>query len=209
MSADQHAADAPGHADAVAHHATDDHGDDHGHDDHAHGEEPLGPIDVAAWGAGVLGVAGRPGDRGLLRARDDAARPDRTEPARGLRASERTSEVRPMRHSYSPASRRPARRGPARSGSCSVPRPPAVACSCVGPQPMAAYAGDPEQVIFTGDRRGHPTLAGVPVQRDPLVPGPRPAGDRLARGERVRRRWRVVRDRRCRRPARNGSSSRT
>ena len=42
--------------DAVAHHATDDHGDDHGHDDHAHGEEPLGPIDVAAWGAGVLGI---------------------------------------------------------------------------------------------------------------------------------------------------------
>jgi hypothetical protein len=38
-------------------HATDDHGDDHGHDDHAHDEEPLGPIDLRAWGAAVLGVA--------------------------------------------------------------------------------------------------------------------------------------------------------
>lgn len=28
----------------------------HGHDDHTHDEEPLGPIDVAAWGAGALGV---------------------------------------------------------------------------------------------------------------------------------------------------------
>ena len=42
MSTDPHASDVPGHADAVAHHATDDHGDDHGHDDHAHGEEPSG-----------------------------------------------------------------------------------------------------------------------------------------------------------------------
>jgi ABC-type Zn2+ transport system substrate-binding protein/surface adhesin len=42
----------------VEHHATDDHGDDHGHDDHAHQDEgaALGPIDVYAWGAGVLGV---------------------------------------------------------------------------------------------------------------------------------------------------------
>jgi hypothetical protein len=38
-------------------HTTDDHGDDHGHDDHGHGEEPLGPIDVRAWGAAVLGLA--------------------------------------------------------------------------------------------------------------------------------------------------------
>jgi hypothetical protein len=52
----QHADDAPGHEGAVAHHATDDHGDDDGHDDHAHADEPLGPIDVAAWGAGVVGV---------------------------------------------------------------------------------------------------------------------------------------------------------
>jgi len=56
MSTDPHDEDAPGDAGAVAHHATDDHGDDHGHDDHAHGEEPLGPLDGAAWGAGVLGV---------------------------------------------------------------------------------------------------------------------------------------------------------
>ena len=56
MSTDPHATDVPGHAGAIAHHSTDDHGDDHGHDDHAHGDEPLGPIDVAAWGAGVLGV---------------------------------------------------------------------------------------------------------------------------------------------------------
>jgi hypothetical protein len=54
----QHDGDAPGHDGAVAHHATDDHGDDHGHDDHAHAdEESLGPIDGAAWGAGLLGVA--------------------------------------------------------------------------------------------------------------------------------------------------------
>ncbi|MBA2300500.1 MAG: hypothetical protein H0W22_06970 [Chloroflexi bacterium] len=56
MSDDPHLTDAPGHADAVAHHATDDHGDEHGHDDHAHGDEPLGPLDVPAWGAGILGV---------------------------------------------------------------------------------------------------------------------------------------------------------
>lgn len=56
MSTDPHADDAPGHTGAVAHHAADDHGDDHGHDDHAHGEEPLGPIDVRAWGAGLVGA---------------------------------------------------------------------------------------------------------------------------------------------------------
>ena len=53
---DTHGADAPGHTGAVAHDQTDDHGGDQGHDDHAHAELPLGPIDVAAWGAGVLGV---------------------------------------------------------------------------------------------------------------------------------------------------------
>ena len=53
MSADAHESDAPGHPGAVEHHLPDDHGDDHGHDDHAHGEEALGPIDVAAWGAGA------------------------------------------------------------------------------------------------------------------------------------------------------------
>lgn len=53
----RHDDDAPGHAGAVAHHATDDHGDDHGHDDHGHGGgEALGPVDVTAWGAGALGV---------------------------------------------------------------------------------------------------------------------------------------------------------
>jgi hypothetical protein len=61
MSEDTHATDAPGHtgtadAHAADHHAPDDHGDDHGHDDHAHTEEPLGPIDVRAWGAGLIGV---------------------------------------------------------------------------------------------------------------------------------------------------------
>lgn len=38
MNIESHATDAPGH------------------DDHAHGEEALGPIDVAAWGAAVLGL---------------------------------------------------------------------------------------------------------------------------------------------------------
>jgi hypothetical protein len=52
----QHADDVPGHAGAVDHHKTDDRGDDTEHDDHAHAEEPLGPIDVPAWGAGVVGV---------------------------------------------------------------------------------------------------------------------------------------------------------
>lgn len=37
-------------------HAADDHGSDHGHDDHGHDEEPLGPIDVEKWVAGVGGV---------------------------------------------------------------------------------------------------------------------------------------------------------
>lgn len=59
---DRHASDTPGHEDAVVHHRIDDHGADHGHDDHAHeGEahegEALGPIDPAAWGAGILGLA--------------------------------------------------------------------------------------------------------------------------------------------------------
>jgi hypothetical protein len=56
MTSDQHDGDAPGHAGAVAHHALDDHGEDHGHDDHGHEGETLGPIDGAAWGAGLLGV---------------------------------------------------------------------------------------------------------------------------------------------------------
>jgi hypothetical protein len=40
---------------------------------------------------------------------------------------------------------------------------PAMACSCIGPQPMAAYAGDPAQVIFTGVVMA-PDGRGVPVQ---------------------------------------------
>ena len=56
MTDDPHLTDAPGHADAVAQHATDDHGDEHGHDDHAHAEAPLGPLDAPAWGAGLIGV---------------------------------------------------------------------------------------------------------------------------------------------------------
>ena len=38
-------------------HGPDDHGETHGHDDHAHGGETLGPVDVMAWGALVVGVA--------------------------------------------------------------------------------------------------------------------------------------------------------
>jgi hypothetical protein len=53
-----HTADAPDHpgASGADHHAPTDHGDAHGHDDHAHEEPVLGPIDTAAWGAGILGV---------------------------------------------------------------------------------------------------------------------------------------------------------
>jgi len=57
MSSEQ-ATDAPGHeASAAADQppAT-DHDDAHGHDDQRHADEALGPIDVAAWGAGILGV---------------------------------------------------------------------------------------------------------------------------------------------------------
>lgn len=52
MSTQPHDENAPGRAGAVARHET----DDHGHDDQAHGGEPLGPLDRAAWGAGLLGV---------------------------------------------------------------------------------------------------------------------------------------------------------
>lgn len=33
-----------------------DHGSDHGHDDHGHAPDDLGPVDVPAWGAGLLGI---------------------------------------------------------------------------------------------------------------------------------------------------------
>jgi hypothetical protein len=37
-------------------HGPDDHGETDGHDDHAHAEETLGPVDVQAWGALILGI---------------------------------------------------------------------------------------------------------------------------------------------------------
>jgi len=46
----------PGDVDTEPH-GSDDHGADHGHDDHAHEPEPLGPVDIFAWGAFVLGAA--------------------------------------------------------------------------------------------------------------------------------------------------------
>jgi hypothetical protein len=45
-------------SDTPGHHADDhasSHDDDHG-EGHGHGDEPLGPIDVAAWLAGVAGL---------------------------------------------------------------------------------------------------------------------------------------------------------
>jgi len=45
----------PGDADADTH-GTGDHGADDGHDDHAHEPEALGPVDVMAWGAFILGA---------------------------------------------------------------------------------------------------------------------------------------------------------
>jgi hypothetical protein len=38
-------------------HGPDDHGDGHGHDDHAHAADELGPVDVQAWGALLIGIA--------------------------------------------------------------------------------------------------------------------------------------------------------
>jgi hypothetical protein len=50
---DPHAGEA-----AVGPHGTpDDHGADHGHDDHAHGDDTLGPVDVQAWAAALVGIA--------------------------------------------------------------------------------------------------------------------------------------------------------
>jgi hypothetical protein len=52
MSQDSHAGDA-----MAGPHGGGDHGEDHGHDDHAHADgEPLGPVDVIVWGAGILGI---------------------------------------------------------------------------------------------------------------------------------------------------------
>lgn len=47
--------DHPGDVSAEPH-GSGDHGEDHGHDDHAHESEALGPVDVTAWGAFVLGA---------------------------------------------------------------------------------------------------------------------------------------------------------
>jgi hypothetical protein len=33
-----------------------DHGESHGHDDHSHGSTSLGPINTAAWAAGLGGI---------------------------------------------------------------------------------------------------------------------------------------------------------
>ena len=46
-----------GEAEVGPHGAPGDHGGDHGHDDHAHSEAPLGPVDMRAWGAAILGIA--------------------------------------------------------------------------------------------------------------------------------------------------------
>ena len=50
-----HADTAPDHHDADADGGTGSHDDDHG-TGHEHDGEALGPIDVVAWGAGLLGV---------------------------------------------------------------------------------------------------------------------------------------------------------
>jgi hypothetical protein len=50
---DPHAADGM----VGEHGKPDDHGDGHGHDDHGHGGDALGPIDLPAWGAAILGTA--------------------------------------------------------------------------------------------------------------------------------------------------------
>lgn len=44
MNSDHTDGDGPGHDEGP------------GHDGHGHAEEPLGPIDIQAWGAGALGV---------------------------------------------------------------------------------------------------------------------------------------------------------
>jgi ABC-type nickel/cobalt efflux system permease component RcnA len=48
----QHPGDIGGEA-----HGPDDHGEQDGHDDHAHVSAALGPVDVEAWGALLLGTA--------------------------------------------------------------------------------------------------------------------------------------------------------
>ena len=48
---------------------------------------------------------------------------------------------------------------------------PAVACSCIAPQPMAVYAGDADQVVFTGIVQ-LPDARGVPVRVTRWFQGP-------------------------------------
>ena len=53
-TSDPHSSDA-----MVGPHGAGDHGEDHGHDDHAHGDgDALGPVNTAAWGAGLIGIIG-------------------------------------------------------------------------------------------------------------------------------------------------------
>jgi len=49
---DKHQSDAS----AGPHGSIDDHGEAHGHDDHAHGAMALGPLDITAWAAGLVGI---------------------------------------------------------------------------------------------------------------------------------------------------------
>jgi hypothetical protein len=51
---------------------------------------------------------------------------------------------------------------------------PAAACSCVAPQPMSAYAGSPDQVVFTGVVQV-PDGRGVPVKVTHWFQGTDPA----------------------------------
>jgi hypothetical protein len=48
--------DAPTPDGAAADQANDAHDADHADDVHGHGEDSLGPINVAAWGAGLFGA---------------------------------------------------------------------------------------------------------------------------------------------------------
>jgi hypothetical protein len=49
---------APTMSDTTSHAPSpDDHGDEHGDNDHAPGSDALGPVDVMAWGALLIGVA--------------------------------------------------------------------------------------------------------------------------------------------------------
>jgi hypothetical protein len=55
MSAENATPDHAGDVDNETHGVV-DHGDEHGHYDHGHESEAIGPVDVYAWGAFVLGT---------------------------------------------------------------------------------------------------------------------------------------------------------